>query len=75
MVASRNDVVLSRLDMARSLPRFLKEVAMASPSVNDKRNSAKAIAEDGVFNSFSGTVPHAELNAFFRDDLPKRSNQ
>jgi 2-methylisocitrate lyase-like PEP mutase family enzyme len=34
--------------------------------------SAKAIADDGVFDSFSGTVPHAELNAFFRDDLPKR---
>ena len=25
-----------------------------------------------VFDSFSGTVPHAELNTFFRDDLPKR---
>jgi len=35
-------------------------------------NSAKQIAEQGVFDSFKGTVPHAELNAFFRDDLPKR---
>jgi 2-methylisocitrate lyase-like PEP mutase family enzyme len=34
--------------------------------------SAKAIADDGAFDSFSGTVPHAELNTFFRDDLPKR---
>jgi 2-methylisocitrate lyase-like PEP mutase family enzyme len=33
--------------------------------------SAKAIADDGVFDSFSGTVPHAELNAFFRDDLKR----
>ena len=35
-------------------------------------NSAKEIAEKGTFGSFSGTVPHAELNTFFRDDLPKR---
>lgn len=35
-------------------------------------NSAKEIAEKGTFDSFKGTVPHAELNAFFRDDLPKR---
>jgi len=34
--------------------------------------SAKEIAETGAFDSFGGTVPHAELNAFFRDDLPKR---
>ena len=35
-------------------------------------NSAKEIAEKGMFGSFSGTVPHAELNTFFRDDLAKR---
>jgi len=35
-------------------------------------NSAKQIAADGAFDSFKGTTPHAELNAFFRDDLPKR---
>jgi 2-methylisocitrate lyase-like PEP mutase family enzyme len=36
-------------------------------------NSAKEIAEQGVFDSFKGTVPHAELNTFFKGDLPKRS--
>ena len=36
-------------------------------------NAAKEIAERGTFESFKGTVPHAELNAFFRDDLPKRT--
>lgn len=35
-------------------------------------NSAKEIATAGTFDSFKGTVPHAELNAFFRDDLPRR---
>ena len=35
-------------------------------------NSAKQIAADGAFDSFKDTTPHAELNAFFRDDLPKR---
>lgn len=34
--------------------------------------SAKEIAEQGVFESFDGVVPHAELNGFFRDDLSKR---
>jgi 2-methylisocitrate lyase-like PEP mutase family enzyme len=35
-------------------------------------NSAREIVEKGTFDSFKGTVPHAELNALFRDDLPKR---
>ena len=35
-------------------------------------NSAKQIAADGAFDSFKDTTPHAELNAFFRDDSPKR---
>jgi 2-methylisocitrate lyase-like PEP mutase family enzyme len=35
-------------------------------------NSAKEIAEKATFESFKGAVPHAELNAFFRDDLPTR---
>jgi 2-methylisocitrate lyase-like PEP mutase family enzyme len=34
--------------------------------------SAREIAEKGAFDNFGGTVPHAELNAFFRDDLPNR---
>lgn len=35
-------------------------------------NSAKEIATAGTFDSFKGTVPHAELNAFFHGDLPRR---
>jgi 2-methylisocitrate lyase-like PEP mutase family enzyme len=36
-------------------------------------NSARQIADQGVFDSFKGLTPHAELNAFFKEDLPKRS--
>src|SRR5262245_1829016 len=35
--------------------------------------AAKAIASEGRFDSFADAVPHAELNAFFRDDMKKRS--
>ena len=35
--------------------------------------AAKAIAGEGRFDAFADSVPHAELNAFFRDDLGKRS--
>jgi 2-methylisocitrate lyase-like PEP mutase family enzyme len=35
--------------------------------------SARAIAKEGKFDSFGGVLPNAELNAFFRDDLKKRS--
>lgn len=35
-------------------------------------NSARQIAEQGTFDSFKGTTPLAELNAFFRDDFAKR---
>jgi 2-methylisocitrate lyase-like PEP mutase family enzyme len=34
--------------------------------------SAREIAEHGKFDSFAATMPNAELNAFFRDDLPRR---
>jgi 2-methylisocitrate lyase-like PEP mutase family enzyme len=34
--------------------------------------SAREIAEQGRFDSFNGTMPNAELNAFFRDDMTKR---
>jgi 2-methylisocitrate lyase-like PEP mutase family enzyme len=34
--------------------------------------SAKEIAEQGNFDSFASTTPHAELNAFFRDDFARR---
>jgi 2-methylisocitrate lyase-like PEP mutase family enzyme len=34
--------------------------------------SAREIAEQGRFDSFNGTMPNAELNAFFRDDMEKR---
>ncbi len=34
--------------------------------------AAKEIAEQGRFDGFAGAVPHAELNALFRDDMTKR---
>jgi 2-methylisocitrate lyase-like PEP mutase family enzyme len=34
--------------------------------------AAKAIAEEGSFAGFDGSVPFAELNGFFREDLKKR---
>jgi len=36
--------------------------------------SAKQIASEGRFDSFADVVPHAELNAFFRDDMKQRSS-
>jgi 2-methylisocitrate lyase-like PEP mutase family enzyme len=35
--------------------------------------AAREIAEHGTFKNFDGTVPNAELNAFFRDDRKKRA--
>ena len=35
--------------------------------------AAKAIAEEGSFAGFDESVPYAELNAFFREDLARRS--
>jgi 2-methylisocitrate lyase-like PEP mutase family enzyme len=35
--------------------------------------SARAIAEQGNFDSFAGVISNAELNAFFSDDAKKRS--
>ena len=36
--------------------------------------SARAIAEQGKFDSFAGVISNAELNAFFSDDVKKRSS-
>lgn len=35
--------------------------------------AARAIAAEGSFAGFDDTVPYAELNSFFRDDLAQRS--
>jgi 2-methylisocitrate lyase-like PEP mutase family enzyme len=35
--------------------------------------SAKQIASEGRFDAFAEAVPHAELNALFRDDMKKRA--
>lgn len=35
--------------------------------------AAKTIVEEGEFSGFDGTVPYAELNAFFREDVKKRT--
>lgn len=37
--------------------------------------AAKGIAEQGTFEGLDGTVPNAELNAFFREDLKRRAAQ
>ncbi len=34
--------------------------------------AATAIADEGEFSGFDGTVPYADLNTFFRDDVRKR---
>jgi 2-methylisocitrate lyase-like PEP mutase family enzyme len=36
--------------------------------------SARAIAEQGKFDSFAGIISNAELNAFFGEDVKKRSS-
>jgi 2-methylisocitrate lyase-like PEP mutase family enzyme len=46
---------------------------LARVAMNAFINSARAIAKDGKFDSFAGVLPNAELNAFFSDDLKKRS--
>ena len=35
--------------------------------------AAREIAEQGTFKNFDGTIPNAELNAFFRDDRKARA--
>jgi len=37
-------------------------------------HSAREIAQEGRFDSFGGVLTNAELNAFFRDDLKRRSS-
>jgi hypothetical protein len=34
--------------------------------------SAREIVETGRFESFNGTVPNAEFNRFFSEDMKKR---
>jgi len=36
--------------------------------------AAREIAEQGTFKNFDGTIPNAELNAFFRDDRKARGS-
>jgi len=35
-------------------------------------HAAKLMAEEGSFAAFDGSVPYAELNEFFREDLKRR---
>ncbi len=46
---------------------------LARVAMNAFIHSARAIANDGKFDSFAGVMTNAELNAFFSDDLKKRS--
>jgi 2-methylisocitrate lyase-like PEP mutase family enzyme len=45
---------------------------MARVAMHAFLKSARAIAEQGAFDSFGGVIPNAELNKFFHDDLPRR---
>ncbi len=45
---------------------------MARVAMDAFIKSARAIAEQGTFDSFAGVISNAELNAFFRDDFAKR---
>jgi 2-methylisocitrate lyase-like PEP mutase family enzyme len=46
--------------------------ALARAAWGEFIRSAKAIAEQGSFESFGRGVPFAELNGFFRDDMARR---
>lgn len=46
---------------------------LARVAMNAFINSARAIANDGKFDSFADVITNAELNAIFNDDLKKRS--
>ena len=48
--------------------------ALARSAWGGFMGAAKAIAEAGRFDGFAGTPPNTELNAFFRDDLARRSS-
>ena len=37
--------------------------------------SVREIAEEGKFTSLAGTMPNADLNAFFRDDMKRRGSK
>ena len=56
-----------RLDVA--LRRQFRDGAQESGFIR----AAKAIAKDGSFEGFEGSVTFAELNDFFREDIQKRS--
>ena len=47
---------------------------LARVAMNAFINSARAIVNEGKFDSFAGVLPNAELNAFFHDDLKKRKS-
>jgi methylisocitrate lyase len=46
--------------------------ALARAAWGEFIRAAKAIAEQGSFESFGRAVPFAEINGFFRDDMAKR---
>src|SRR5437868_11882100 len=46
---------------------------LARVAMNAFINSARAIANEGKFDSFAGIMPNAELNAFFNEDRKKRA--
>jgi 2-methylisocitrate lyase-like PEP mutase family enzyme len=45
---------------------------LARVAMNAFIKSARQIAAEGKFDSFTGVLPNAELNKFFHDDLPRR---
>ena len=57
------DMGVRRISVGGTLARVAMHAFLAS---------ARAIAEQGKFDSFAGVMPNAELNKFFHDDLPRR---
>ena len=47
---------------------------LARAAMHAFMKAAREIAEEGKFDSFAGVISNAELNAFFHDDLARRSS-
>jgi len=63
----RNDVCIEWTTIAVSPPPAKSDWTPRFGS------AARAIANEGKFASLAGTMANAELNAFFRDDMKKRT--
>jgi 2-methylisocitrate lyase-like PEP mutase family enzyme len=62
-VKDLTDMGVRRISVGGTMARVAMHAFLAS---------ARAIAEQGTFDSFAGVVTNAELNKFFHDDLTRR---